>query len=570
MFSPEQLKAYELFTQGHNVFITGPGGSGKSHLIREIVKYSNSRFMNVYVAALTGFAALLLQCEARTLHSCTGIGLGNKAVNDIVRQIKSNNRAHAFWKTAQVFIVDEVSMLSALLFQKLNCIGQILRKNTRPFGGIQIIFSGDFYQLPPIGNKDELATRQFCFQCEEWNRVFKPQHQIPLLKIFRQTDEVYAGILNQLRVGTIKKSSIRKLNSRLWTNILASSPDEAKNTFPTQIFPIRSMVDNVNMTKLSEIDSPSNVYTMDRKIDILVSETRKKVIQHVTQVDIQRELDYLSANLTCDETLELKKGARVMSIINVLTQKRDDNEVDDNEKDSLEKKYTLKLCNGSQGTVIDFTITDDGKYPVVQFDNGVLEIVKPHIWVSERIPWVGVSQLPLLLSWAITIHKSQGITLDKGDVDVGNRVFSDGQTYVALSRIKSLDGLYLKSFDVSKITINADAQRYYKSLELIHSSKSSTIPSSIPLPLPLPLPLNNIQPRLEPKPHPLITSKYFIETKKSCSSPPTSSKSTLFNGNGGARGFFESKTNELDAVLAPDQESTPEPNISFDNFKCPK
>ncbi|MDB4352216.1 PIF1 family ATP-dependent DNA helicase [Porticoccaceae bacterium] len=533
MFSPEQLKAYELFTQGHNVFITGPGGSGKSHLIREIVKDSNRRFLNIYVAALTGFAALLLQCEARTLHSCTGIGLGNKDVDDLVRQIRSNKRALAFWKTAQVFIVDEVSMLSALLFQKLNCIGQILRKNTRQFGGIQIIFSGDFYQLPPIGNKDELATRQFCFQCEEWNRVFKPQHQIPLLKIFRQTDEVYAGILNQLRVGTIKKSSIRKLNSRLWTNILASSPDEAKNTFPTQIFPIRSMVDNINTTKLSEIDSPSNVYTMDRKIDIIVSETRKSAMQRVTNADIHRELDYLSTNLTCDETLELKKGARVMIIINVL--------IDD----------TLKLCNGSQGTVIDFTITDEGKYPVVQFDNGVLEPVKPHTWVSERIPWVGVSQLPLLLSWAITIHKSQGITLDKGDVDVGNRVFSDGQTYVALSRIKSLDGLYLKSFDVSKITINADAQRYYKSLELIHSTKSSTIPSSIPLPL------TNIQPRLEPKPHPLITSKYFIENKKSCSSPPTSSKSTL---------FVESKTNEFDAVLAPD----PEPNISFDKFKCPK
>ena len=229
MFSPEQLKAYELFTQGHNVFITGPGGSGKSHLIREIVKDSNRRFLNIYVAALTGFAALLLQCDARTLHSCTGIGLGNKDMDDLVRQIRSNKRALAFWKTSQVFIVDEVSMLSALLFQKLNYIGQILRKNTRPFGGIQIIFSGDFYQLPPIGNKDELATRQFCFQCEEWNRVFKPEHQIPLLKIFRQTDEVYAGILNQLRVGTIKKSSIRKLNSRLWTNILASSPDEAKN-----------------------------------------------------------------------------------------------------------------------------------------------------------------------------------------------------------------------------------------------------------------------------------------------------------------------------------------------------
>ena len=313
------------------------------------------------------------------------------------------------------------------------------------------------------------------------------------------------------------------------------------------------MVDNINTTKLSEIDSPSNIYSMERLINLPVSETRKSAMQRVTNADIQRELDYLSTNLTCDETLELKKGARVMIIINVLTQTGE---------------VTLKLCNGSQGTVIDFTITDEGKYPIIQFDNGVLEPVKPHIWVSERIPWVGVSQIPLLLSWAITIHKSQGISLDKGDVDVGNRVFSDGQTYVALSRIKSLNGLYLKSFDVSKITINADAQRYYKSLELIHSSKSSTIPSSISLPLHL----NNIQPRLEPKPHPLITSKYFIENKKSYSSPFTSSKSTLFNGNGngGARGFFDSKTNELDAVLAPDQESTPEPNISFDKFKCPK
>jgi ATP-dependent DNA helicase PIF1 len=504
MFSPEQLEAYNLFIQGHNIFITGPGGSGKSHLIQEIVKDSNRRFLNVYVTALTGFAALLLNCNARTLHSCTGIGLGNKDVDGLVRQIRANKRALTFWKTAQVFIVDEVSMLSALLFQKLNYIGQIIRKNTSPFGGIQVIFSGDFYQLPPIGNNNELATRQFCFQCEEWNEVFNPHHQIPLLKIFRQTDKVYAEILNQLRIGTIKKSSIKKLNSRLWTNILASFPDEAKNTFPTQIFPIRSMVDNINKTKLSEIDAPLIQYPMKRMVNLPVSETQKLPIHRVTNDDVQRELDYLSANLTCDELVGLKKGARVMIIINVTS---------NNDK--------LKLCNGSQGMVVDFSITDDGKYPIVQFDNGILETIKPHTWVSEKIPWIGILQLPLLLSWAITIHKSQGITLDKGDVDVGNRVFSNGQTYVALSRIKSLDGLYLKSFDVSKITINADAQQYYKTLELIHSSKTHT-----------------------------------------GNSQAMSSNNTLISNE-------TNETNES-AVLAPDLDIKSETDMLFNKFMCPK
>lgn len=454
-FSHEQSHAYQLFLQGHNIFITGPGGSGKSHLIREFVKEANRTFRNIYVAALTGFAALLLNCDARTLHSCTGIGLGNKDVPDLIKQIRMNRRALSFWKTSQIFIVDEVSMLSVSLFQKLNAIGQILRKNDKPFGGIQVIFSGDFYQLPPIGNKHDLSTRQFCFMCDEWDQVFARKHQIQLVTIFRQTDTEYADILNQLRVGIIKKSSVRKLNTRLWSNILKKSPTEYEHVCPTQIFPIRSMVDNINTSKLNDLTSTPHTYTMDRLINLPVSENKKKLQDRVTNVDIQRELDYLTTNLTCEESIILKEGARVMLIINIVSPKGDN---------------SLELCNGSQGIITQ--ITND--YPIVKFDNGIIRPILPYTWPSEKIPWVGISQIPLLLSWAITIHKSQGLTLDIGDVDVGNRVFSNGQTYVALSRIKSLDGLYLKSLDISKITINADAQQYYKKLEtaaLVRSEK---------------------------------------------------------------------------------------------------
>jgi ATP-dependent DNA helicase PIF1 len=203
--SREQQIAFDKYVQGHNIFITGPGGTGKSALIKKIYSHAYSQFKDIHVTALTGCAAVLLNCKAKTLHSWAGIGLGNGTIEQLVLKIKKNKFAKALWKQTDILVVDEVSMLSLKLFNMLNQIGKAVRGNMKPFGGIQLIFSGDFFQLPPVGDKDEPDTQQFCFESDDWNSVFHRDCQIQLIKIFRQTDELYSNILNQIREGKIKK-----------------------------------------------------------------------------------------------------------------------------------------------------------------------------------------------------------------------------------------------------------------------------------------------------------------------------------------------------------------------------
>ena len=169
-----------------------------------------------------------------------------------------------------------------------------------------------------------------------------------------------------------------------------------------------------------------------------------------TDKDIQLELDFLANNLICEKEMKLKIGSQVMCIINI------------------QSDTGIEVCNGSQGIVTNFCeITGS---PKVKFNNGIERIMIRHVWTSDKIPGIGVSQVPLILAWALTIHKSQGATLDAAEIDVGSGIFECGQTYVALSRVKSLDGLYLSSFDVTKIKINKKVKDFYDSLTLYHSS----------------------------------------------------------------------------------------------------
>ena len=139
--SKEQQISFDKYIQGHNIFITGPGGSGKSELIRKINHHAYTHFKNIQVTALTGCAAVLLNCKAKTLHSWAGVGLGNGTIDQLVTKIKKNKFAKALWKNTEILVVDEVSMLSLKLFNTLNKIGQVVRGNVKPFGGIQLIFS---------------------------------------------------------------------------------------------------------------------------------------------------------------------------------------------------------------------------------------------------------------------------------------------------------------------------------------------------------------------------------------------------------------------------------------------
>jgi ATP-dependent DNA helicase PIF1 len=453
--SLEQQIAFDKYVSGENIFITGPGGTGKSALIKKIYQHATHYEKTIHVCALTGCAAVLLNCNAKTVHSWAKIGLGNGTIEHTIQKIAFDKFAKANWRSTQILVIDEVSMLSLKLFNMLNEIGQFIRKNGRPFGGIQLIFSGDFYQLPPVGSKDEPDTMRFCFESPEWNTIFKKECQIQLVKIFRQTDEIYSTILNQIRIGKIKRKS-----HELLLTYVGRKPDSNLITEPTRLFPVKAKVDYINTAKLVSLDTEEKSYEITYVTDIKVTPLEAQKFKDYTEKAILAELNYLASNLICEKTVYLKIGSQVMCIVNFKS----------------DVGGGIDICNGSQGIVIGFS--DDGSYPIVKFNNGVTRTMYRHVWASEKIPNIGVSQVPLILAWALTIHKSQGATLDAAEIDVGKEVFACGQTYVALSRVKSLNGLYLTSFDVSRIQIDKKVRDYYESL-----AKYNTHHSENPIPL---------------------------------------------------------------------------------------
>ncbi len=182
--SPEQKLAFEKYKSGQNVFITGPGGTGKSAIIREIYKYATQREHNIQVCALTGCAAVMLDCKAKTIHSWAGIGLANGDIDTIVHRVDKNFFKKKDWRKTRTLIVDEVSMMSKRLFDILDIVGKTVRNNhSRPFGGIQLIFCGDFYQLPPVGiNTEDPDNSRFCFESENWFHTFPKENRYKLFK----------------------------------------------------------------------------------------------------------------------------------------------------------------------------------------------------------------------------------------------------------------------------------------------------------------------------------------------------------------------------------------------------
>lgn len=419
-FNAEQKLVFDKYLNGDNIFVTGPGGVGKSELLKFIYEDASQRGKNIVVTATTGCAAIRLNCNARTIHSWSGIGLGSKSANELVQKIRLN--PHNPWNKTDILILDEVSMLSMKLFDLLNEIGKKMRRSFLPFGGIQLIFSGDFYQLPPVGDKDDPGSLSFCFESLDWNNVFRCQ--VELTHIFRQKD-VYAKILKQIRQGIIKKSADKILRERVglaYDSLIV----------PTKLYPTKIKVDTINIENMKKLDGEEKVF--------------KLLVQSRKTPSAEFECESLKKGLLCESVLRLKVGAQVMCIINILNEN------------------VLELYNGSQGIVTSFTICGN---PVVEFQNGVHRAILPHVWESDKIPGVSVSQIPLILAWAISIHKSQGSTLDMAEIDIGSGIFECGQSYVALSRVRTLEGLYLSSYDPSKIKINQKVKKYYESFNFI-------------------------------------------------------------------------------------------------------
>lgn len=431
--SEEQLFVYNKWREGHNLFITGPGGCGKTHLIKYIYQ---TQFRHVVVCAMTGCAAVLLDCNAQTIHSWSGIRLGKEEPSVILQRIQKQAHIKRRWKKVECLIIDEISMMSKQILETLDYLGRHLRKNiNKPFGGIQLLFSGDFYQLPPINDNE------FCFESPLWDTIFKKECQIELKTIFRQKDLEFQKILNQIRKGSIDRKGEKTL--RKFINRPIQDGLE-----PTKLFPMRNRVDRMNEILFDNLKEKEEQYSIrkwtefdhyiDNKKDIPIEivEKCKKMSEKQKEYEINSliQTNQLSP-------LVLKRGTFVMCLQNI--------DVEEG------------VCNGSQGVVSHFV---NGK-PVIRFLNGVERIIPIQYFQSEEYPCIVVGQYPLLYAWAVTIHKIQGSTLDCAEIDIGNTVFTPGQSYVALSRLKSFDGLYLKNFSKQNICAHPKVVEFYNKIK---------------------------------------------------------------------------------------------------------
>lgn len=431
----DQEKALISFKCGNNILITGPGGAGKSYLIKAIVDDCKKSERKVQVCAMTGCAAVLLQCGAKTVHSWGGFGLANGDIKSVVKRVTGNRYKKKPWKEVDVLIIDEVSMLSKKLLTCIDLIARIARnKRETPFGGIQIVLSGDFYQLPPVGDEDDEDTSAFCFESDAWNGI---DDVCPLSTIKRQDDNAFIKILNQVRIGRITRSTIDKLKSRVGAKI----DGEIK---PTVMFPRRFHADMVNAKEYKALpESEEYNYKSEVKDDVEeLTPTEKKIRSMASPEAVEHEINYLSSGTMAEQTISLKIGTQVMCIANI-------------ELDSAQQ-----IVNGSQGIVVDF----QNDLPVVQFRCGARKQMGKHLWQSETLPGLSIQQIPLIYSWAITIHKAQGVTLEVAEIDAGSHIFECGQTYVALSRVKNIEGLKLSSFDYRKIRVNKKVKDFYSSI----------------------------------------------------------------------------------------------------------
>ncbi|PIA99844.1 ATP-dependent DNA helicase PIF1 [Cercospora beticola] len=464
--SDEQQHVLELVIEKKkSVFFTGSAGTGKSVLMREIIASLRRKYQRepdrIAVTASTGLAAC--NVGGVTLHSFAGIGLGKEEVPELVRKIKKNQKAKHRWMRTKVLVLDEVSMVDGELFDKLESIARQIRNNARPFGGIQLVITGDFFQLPPVPEGGRVA--KFAFDASTWPTTI--EHTIGLHHVFRQKDPVFAGMLNEMREGRLTQSSIEAFK-RL------SRPLNYEDTLEaTELFPTRQEVDKANNQRLAQLQG-----------DLFQFPARDGgSIQDKTQ------RDRLLANCLAPEAITLKKGAQVMLIKNIdetlvngslgrvigFMDERQFDSYNNNEAAFLQSPGGTVQSNAGDSAPMDVRqmmqgVTTSRKWPLVRFaiaDGTWRDLLcEPETWKIE-LPNGEVqasrAQIPLILAWALSIHKAQGQTLDRVKVDLG-RVFEKGQAYVALSRATKMDGLCVLRFDARKVQAHDKVRAFYSKL----------------------------------------------------------------------------------------------------------
>lgn len=421
-------KITELINKGENLFITGYAGTGKSYILNKLKKK-----FQIDVTSTTGLAAVNVQ--GQTIHSWAGVGICNKPIRDVVEKILQRSKLKKQITECKILAIDEISMLDARTFDYIDEVLRHLRDGSKPFGGIQVLLFGDFFQLPPVEKESG-----FCFNSNTWQAL--NLKTVFLEKIYRQNDEKFIKSLNNLRLNQLTEEDARLFYDR----------EVNYDTYESDILHIFSTnreADNYNKFKFNSVKKQLHIFNSADRIHrkrTIIDVNKNNPDERLTKFDLMTvEMFDKSCKAPC--ALGLKEGCRVMLLKNL--------------------NFNKGLINGACGTVIKIEKSQEDENILVQFDNGVEETIAKHTFEAYRDGEVVVSreQYPLRLAYGITIHKSQGMTLDKLIVDC-NKIFECGQVYVALSRIKSLDGLYLKSFNPKKVWANEEVVHFYNSTKI--------------------------------------------------------------------------------------------------------
>lgn len=395
-----RFDAYELLKTGRNVFLTGSAGSGKTFLLNRYIEYLQKHKVNVGVTAPTGIAATHL--NGRTIHSWIGMGI-HESLNDAqLKKLLEKEQLRRRIRCASVLIIDEISMLNAKRLDLVDLICKAARQDLRPFGGMQVVFCGDFFQLPPVARDGQ--DSRFAIESEAWQNA--DVAVCYLEEQYRQVDERFLRVLNDIRENQVSEDSLAILRERLNQPVQGISR-------PTLLYTHNSDVDAYNLSKLRKLPGEEEVYDMH-------------------SVGIPQLVEELQRGCLAHEQLPLKVGAVVMFIRN---------------------NFKLGYVNGTIGTVMGYH-EDDG-FPVVATLGGEEIVAKPETWSIEDDGKVlaSISQVPLRLAWAITVHKSQGMSLDCAEIDLG-KTFEYGMGYVALSRVRTLNGIKLVGLNDLALQVN--------------------------------------------------------------------------------------------------------------------
>lgn len=409
-----QEQALDILKTGANVFLTGEPGSGKTHVTRTFVSFLKHSRIEVAVTASTGIAATHL--GGRTIHSWSGIGVKRWLSARDIDALTTNEPVSNRINRARVLVIDEVSMLNAETLSMVQSVCKAVRRSEEPFGGLQVIFVGDFFQLPPVVPRSNTHSQTsfieenqpaFAFAGDAWQAAqplvcyLSEQH--------RQSDPPFSALLSAIRCNAISEEHIRCLQERrVQSN--SALPQGALKLYSHNLD-----VDRINAQELARVPGAARTFTMQ-------SFGKKALV-----VSLKR-------GCLSPERLDLKIGAKVMFTRN-------------------DQKGAF--VNGTLGTVVGFD-KESGE-PCVKTQQGKQVTVEPVEWSIEDGGRMSarIVQIPLRLAWAMTVHKSQGMSLDAAVVDL-QHAFVEGQGYVALSRVRTLEGLSLLGWNDTALRVHPE------------------------------------------------------------------------------------------------------------------